>query len=74
MSLMRFLSRRCPCIVTRDQGDANGFTLTPDGEECFGTPVDAAFLASLIDYHNVPIEVQIGLDQAMGAERQKYTE
>ena len=25
------------------EGDVNGFTLTPDGEECFGAAVDAAF-------------------------------
>ena len=48
--------------VHSHEGKTAGFTLTPDGEECFGTTVDAAFLASLIDYHNAPIEVQLGLD------------
>ena len=49
--------------------DAEGsFALTPDGEEHFGAPTDAAMLASLIDYHNAPIETQVGLDAAMATE------
>eukprot|EP00439_Symbiodinium_sp_Y106_P047776 s4578_g6.t1 len=60
--------------VHSHEGEPAAFTHTPDGEECFGTTVDAAFLASLIDYHNEPIEVQLGLDQAMSAEWQNYTE
>ena len=51
-----------------------GFTLTPYGEKCFGTTVDAAFLASLIDYHNARMEADRSIDQAMNAEWQKYTE
>ena len=52
----------------------NGFALTPDGEEHFGAPADTAMMASLIDYHNAPVEVQMGLDAAMSVEWQKYTE
>ena len=47
----------------RREETIEGFALTPDGEEHFGFTVDSALLASLIDYHNSPIEVQMGLDQ-----------
>jgi len=53
---------------------SSGFALTPDGEEHFGAPADTAMMASLIDYHNAPVEVQMGLDSAMSDKWQKYTE
>ena len=50
------------------------FALTPDEAVSFDESVGAAYLASLFDYQNPPIEVQLGPDQSVGTEWQKYVD